>query len=134
MSHELVGRGPAVERRPAGEQEVEGAPEAVDVGPHVHVGTVHRLLRGDIVGGAQDNMAFVLLRHRVPFAVREEPGQPQVENLDRTGAVEEQVAGLDVAVDPAGLMGVLQPLGRLPDVVAGAGHVHRAVALDDLVE
>ena len=46
-----------------------------------------------------------------------EAGQAQVEHLDHALRVDQQVGGLDVAVDQAGLVGVLQAVGRLADVV-----------------
>ena len=47
-------------------------------------------------------------------------------------AGEHQVAGLDVAVDHAVLVGVLQAQGRLVDEVAGVGHRQRPAGLDQL--
>ena len=62
-------------------------------------------------------------------------GQPEVEDLDH-GAValagEHQVARLDVAVDHAVLVGVLQAQRRLVHVVAGLGHRQRPAGLDQL--
>jgi len=43
-------------------------------------------------------------------------------------------AGLDVAVDQAGLVGVLQAQDGLADVVGGADGIHRPAALDDLLQ
>ena len=64
----------------------------------------------------------------------EEAGQPQVEDADRAVAVEQDVGRLDVAVDQAGLVGVLQPLGRLADVVGGAIDAQRPEAGDDVLQ
>src|SRR5205085_57409 len=56
------------------------------------------------------------------------------ENLDDTGAVEQQVAGLDVAVDEAHQVAVMHADGRLSDVVSGTSGVERAEAGDDLLQ
>ena len=48
---------------------------------------------------------------RLSSVVVEEAGQAHVEDLHDAGAVEEDVARLDVAVDEADLVGVLQPDG-----------------------
>src|SRR5205823_23248 len=48
--------------------------------------------------------------------------------------VQEQVAGVDVAVDQPRVVGVLQAGGGLGGVVGGPGHVQRAVPADDLAQ
>ena len=94
---------------------------------------VHGLFGRQVVGGAEDGVAVVLLGERL-FVVVEEAGQAEVEDLDDAGAVHEQVGRLDVAVDQAGLVGVLQAEGGLMDVVGGANRVKRAAALDQVLE
>ena len=64
----------------------------------------------------------------------EEAGQAEVENLDDAGAIHEQIGRLDVAVDQAGLMGVLQAEGGLVDVMGGAIRVQGAAALDEVLQ
>ena len=128
LGHRAVGEG-----RPAGQQEIEGGPQAVDVGADVHGMAVDRLFRGEVVGGAEDVPLVVLLGEAV-VGVVEEAGQAHVEDLDDALAVQQQVGGLDVAVDQAGLVGVVQAEGGLADVVGGARHVHRPAALDDVLQ
>ena len=124
----LLGRG-AFKGRPAGNEIKEGTPEAVDVGPDVYRVTVAGLLGGQVIGRAehpvsQDLLALFLLK----------PGQAQVEDLDGAGAVHDQVAGLDVAVDQAGLVGVLQSESGLADEMGCHPEGQRTLSLDDLVE
>jgi hypothetical protein len=116
----------------AGQQEIERGAQAVDVGPDVHHVAVHRLLGGHVVHGA--DRALGVPPAEVVGRVVEEAGQAEVEDFDRTRPVEEQVGRLDVAVDQAGLVGVLQAEGGLADVVGGPHGVHRPVALDDGVQ
>ena len=133
---ELRGDRPVRERRLAGEHEVERAAERVDVGPDVHH-VADGLLRGEVVGRAEDALVVVLLGDAVLLLV-EEPGQAHVEDLDDAGAVEQQVARLDVAVNHAEFVGVLHADRRLGDVVRGPDRVERLllqhVAGDDLLE
>ena len=98
-------------------------PRRVDVGPDVHH-VADRLLGGEVVGRAEDALVVVLLGDAVLLLV-EEPGQAHVEDLDDAGAVEQQVAGLDVAVDHAEFVAVLHADGRLGDVVGGPDRVER---------
>jgi hypothetical protein len=93
---------------------------------------VEGLLGGEVVGGAED--VLVVLLGDVVLLVVEEPGQAHVEDLHDPGAVEEDVAGLDVAVDQAHLMGVLEADGRGVDVVARPEHVELAELLDEVLE
>src|SRR5207248_1106003 len=117
----------------AGQQVVEGAAQAVDVGPVVHVRRLQRLLGGQVVGGAQNGVG-VEFPGQLFVGVGPEPGQAQVEDLDDAGAVHQQVAGLDVAVDQAGGVDVLQALGRLGDVVGGAPRAERAALAHQVVQ
>ena len=80
---------------------------------------VERLLGGEVVGRAQD-VLVVLLGEDVVLVV-EEAGQAHVEDLDDAGAVDEDVARLDVAVDQARSRGrAASPRAACRDVVAGA--------------
>jgi hypothetical protein len=54
--------------------------------------------------------------------------------MSRILMVQQQVAGLDVAVDQAGLVRVLQPQRRLVNVAGGALDRQRPVAGDDLLQ
>ena len=64
----------------------------------------------------------------------EKAGQAEVQHLDDSASAEKQVGRLDVAVDEAGRVGVLQPVGGLADVVGGADRVEPAAARDQLLQ
>ena len=123
-----------LERRAAGQEVVERAAQAVDVGADVGLAGVADLLRGDVVGRAE-HLALVRQRRRRPGPSPAHLGQAEVEHLDHRPvplAGEHQVARLDVAVDHAVLVGVLQAQRRLVDEVAGMGHRQRPARLDQL--
>ena len=132
MPDQLLGDGPLGERGPPGQAEVERPAQAVDVRPHVDRVAIVCLLGGQVVGGAQ--YVLVVLAGQHVFFVVEEAGQPHVEDLDHAGTVHQDVARLDVAVNEPGPAGVLQGLGRLADVVAGALDAQRAPAADDVLQ
>ena len=92
----------------------------------------HRLLRGDVVRRAHDRP---FLRHGAALVVVAgwliETGQAHVEDLDDLAVGrQQQVVRLDVAMDQAALVGVLQAQRRLPDELARLRHRQRAVLLD----
>ena len=65
----------------------------------------------------------------------EEPGQAHVEDLDHAGAVDEDVARLDVAVDQPGLVGVLEADGGAGRCSGTArSDVERAGLFDDVLQ
>ena len=100
----------AADGRLAGQQLVERRPEAVDVHPVVGQAVAgQRLLRGHVPQRAEQVAA-----HR-QAGVGAEPGQAEVADVDLAGAVQEQVAGLHVAVDDAERVGVLQGVGGVGD-------------------
>src|SRR5262249_7430887 len=102
-------------------------------GPPRHRVAVQRLVGGQ--GCSRAEHGFVDLVGQVVFLVVEEARQAHVEDLDDAVAIDQDVARLDVAVDePGRVVGVLQAEGRLADVMGGAQHVHRAGALDDLLQ
>ncbi len=104
---------------------VQGAAQAVDVGADVGVAGVLRLLGGHVVGRAHDHV-----RAGQPVAaLRRQRREAEVEHLDGAVAATDQVGGLDVAVDHAALVGVLEPQRRLPDVGACLGHGQRPTLL-----
>jgi hypothetical protein len=102
--------GPVVagDRRFEGQEFVQGRAQRVDVGPVVHhPGLGLRLLRAhvpqrpeQVAGDGQLGMAA-------------DQGQPEVGHPQLAAGVEQEVGRLDVAVDDAHLVGVLQRLGRL---------------------
>src|SRR5262249_393538 len=121
------------ERRAAGQQEVEGGAQRINVAAHVHGTARNRLLRRDKVHRAQ-NAVGVKLAGNVVRSVVEEAGQAEVEHLDGGGTLAEQGGRLDVAVDQPVLVGVVQAQGRLPDVVGRAVRGERVVLLDEGVQ
>ncbi|OQC56378.1 MAG: hypothetical protein BWX54_01451 [Verrucomicrobia bacterium ADurb.Bin018] len=87
----------ALERRLAGKNVVESEAEGINIAAAVGLAAFD-LLRGDIGGGAFDDLAG--------FACGGHSGdarQPEVRDFDRTIHTEQNVAGFDVAVDQAGL-------------------------------
>src|SRR5207302_817327 len=107
--------------------------EAVDVGADVNAVAVERLFGGKVVGGTE-NILVVFLGKNV-FFVMKEPRQAHVQDLYDTASVNEDIAGLDVAVDQAGaFMGMLQAHGRLPDVVGSADRIERPPPLNHLLK
>ena len=66
---------------------------------------------------ATRQIRYVNCAHCPPMLLR---ATGEIEQLDSLGC-QKQVARLDVSVDQAALMGMLQAQGRLPDVVAGFG-------------
>ena len=98
------------------------------------------LLGGDVIGRAHHRAhlrelmqgrrldaaaARSRLRELLRCDFRGKPGQAEVEDLDLARIRDHQVVRLDVAVDHALLVGVLQAQGRLADVVARLLHRQR---------
>ena len=98
------------ERRPEGEQLVESEPEGIDVGAGVPLAA--ESLGGHVPQGADD-----IAGARQPFFLG--LGQAEVGDPDDTGCIQQQVGGLDVAVDDPPSVGVRQRPGRL---AADLGH------------
>jgi hypothetical protein len=99
----------SLERRPAGQEVVERADKAVDVGADVSVAGIDALLRRNEVGRAE-HLAFVRQRP-VGRDLPAHLGQSEVEHLDHRPVPlggEHEVAGLDVAVNHAVLVRMLQ--------------------------
>ncbi len=124
----------------AGQQPVQRAAQAVDVGADVHGAGVAGLLGGHVIHGAEHGMRF-------GTAPPAQPGQSEIEDLDLVlparrrltrppcpGVEDKEVGRLDVAVDQAVFVGVAQAVGRLADEVAGQRDRQRAVLLHVLFE
>ena len=97
----------AVEGRPRREQLVEGRPQRVDVGPRVEDPPAGRLFGTHVAQGAEQ----VAAEREVAGTL--EAGQAEVGDPEMAAAVDQQVAGLDVTMQDAQPMRVLQGLGRL---------------------
>ena len=98
----------AVEDRPQRQQLVQRRAERVDVGAVVDQDALAGRLLGAHVAQRAEQVAG--LRQA---GVGVELGQAEVGDPDVAAAVDQQVGRLDVAVDDAELVGVLQRLGRL---------------------
>jgi hypothetical protein len=118
------------EWRAAGQQVIQGAAQAIQIGADVDGVGVARLLGSNVVGRAQDTSGLGLhggsmrVGNGVDAAILAlhllEACQTHVEQLDQAPlSGPEQVGGLDIAVDQAALEGVLQAHRPLSDGVAG---------------
>ena len=101
-----LGRGLAVERRPQRQQLVEGRSQAVDVGAAVD-GAGAGLLGTHVSRRAEQAVVVGQARVGQP-ASQAEVGHPDVPL-----GIDQQVGGLDVAVDHSLVVGVRQGIGRL---------------------
>jgi len=96
----------------ASEEFVEDDAEGIDVGAAVDALGVGLLLGGAVAGGAEGGFGGVIggggadVREAVGGA--EDFGDTEVGNLDAAGFIEEEVLGLDVAVDDAAVVGELE--------------------------
>ena len=121
---DLVDRVAPLERRRAGEGEVERAPQAVEVAAGVGLGGVAELLRAGVVERPQQGVG----PGQAPF-LAERLGQPQVEDLGVPLGGDHDVRRLDVAVDqPRGVRG-LQAAEDPQEQPRGRRHPQRAVPL-----
>ena len=137
---------PLGKRGLAGEQFVEGAAEAVDVGADVGEVRIAGLLGGDVVGRAHDEagvrqadgrrfcrrsgggLDFQRQRRIAGALSTTKRARPKSRILTWPAGRQHQVVRLDVAVDHAALVGVLQAERGLADVVARLGHRQRAAS------
>ena len=114
----------------SGQQEEKRAAQAVNVGADVGRVRIGRLFRRHEVDRAQQGRRGA---GRVAGAgLADELRQPEIQHLDLPLVGDHQVAGGDVAVDHAVLVGMLQAGGRLADVIARPAHRQRALAADHL--
>ena len=91
---------------------------------------IRRLFGGHVVAGAH-HLARAGQAVLVGFVGQSgDACQAHVEDLDRAFLVQQQVAGLDVAVDDVAFVGILEPAGGLQDVLDGLRHRQRSLLLD----
>lgn len=109
---EFFGQGAVREDRRAGKHVVPGAAEGIDVAASVCGGTVPGLFRGDVVDGA-DGRARTCDAGLARVVGR--ASEPHVGELDDTVSTDEKVRGLDVPMNDAPGVGLLESGGRLPD-------------------
>ena len=108
------------EGRASLQQVVQRAAQTIDVRADIDRVAVVALLGGHVVERAEKLAG----RRDLSFPTRivHQPRQAQVEHLHLAGRREHQVGRLDVAVDQAVFMDVLQPEGRLPNYLASLRH------------
>jgi hypothetical protein len=96
--------GGGLERAPAGQQLVQDHAEGVDVGGWGRLAAEHPF--GGQVGGGAEQVAGG------QGGLTGTPGDAEVEHLDLAAGGQEDVAGLDVAVDDPGAVGRLERVGN----------------------
>ena len=121
------------ERRLSRQEEVKGAAQTVDIGPHVDRVAVERLFGREVVGRSQHFFIMATGDRRIVPLIKK-PHQSQVEHLDRAPVVQQQVGWFDVAVNQIRLVGLVQPLGGLPDVFRGRDRRQRSLTGDNVLQ
>ena len=115
----------------AGQEEVERAPQGVDIRAVVEVGTFHGLFGGQVVDRPQHPLVLAVGLLHVGAC---QAGQPHVDDLHHPLPVDQQVGRFDVAMDHVLLVPVRQAVGRLPDMVRGGLEVQRPLRIDHLLK
>ena len=133
MPDQFLGDAAVLERTVAGKEKIEGDAEAVYVTTDIDIVAIDGLFGGEVVGGAEDGVAVVFLSYRLFFVV-EKAREAEVEDFDDAGAIHDQVGRLDVAVDEARLVGVLEAERGLVHVVGGPLRVQRAAPIDEFLQ
>src|SRR5262245_595686 len=118
MVKQLLYHARFLERSMASQQEVKRRSQAVNVGADIDGMAVDRLLGREIIG--RPKHVRIVFARQIIGTIVEEAGQTHIEDLDSAGAIEEQIARLDVAMYQAGLVGMLQAQGSLANVVRRA--------------
>ena len=132
LAHVLVGdghRGVAREGRFAGEQLVEQAAGRVQVAAGVD-DLAAGLLGRQVLGGAHHGVGLGDGRRGVLHGA----GDAEVHHLHRARRGQHDVAGLDVPVDDAGAVGVLQRVQDAGDDLHGLGDGHGLALAEELAD
>ncbi len=127
------------ERRRPGEEVVERGPEAIQVRTSVGPARVFGLLRGNVLRRPEEHARFRQPGVRRVSGRQERPRDAEVEELHpcrlpARGRDDHYVRRLHIAVDEAAIVNVLQPVGRLPDVLNGLRPRQRAAFADEPYE
>ena len=137
MPHQTLGDRSFLERRLRGQRKVKRTTEAVDVCAIVDQMTVECLFRRKIVGRAEN---LFIMSHRqgglivITAGNLGESREPQVQNLDRTTLVLQQIARLHVAMHKAGLVSMIQSQRRLATELGGILKAECSVLFHNLMK
>ena len=130
LLHENLLRRLAVKRGSAGEHLVQHDTEAVDVRPVVGP-LAGRLLRAHVLRRADHHpLGGQLRRGRIVGRL----GDPEVGHEHVSGGIEQDVVGLDIAVDDALAMGVREGVRNLPRNARRVADGQALVALQELAQ
>ena len=123
LGHDRLHRAPG-ERRVAGEHLVRHRAERVDVGARVDRALPHRLLGGHVLRCAEREAG---LRHALAAGRLHREGDAEVGN-QRVAALQQDILGLDIAVDHAAPVCVRQRVGDLAGDAQRFGYGEQPVA------
>jgi len=119
----------------AGEEVIHGAAEAVLIGATIDVAAVFGLLRGDVIVGAETILSedhgegeFVLIFFAAIFPI--DKSEAEVEQLDRPVLFDEDVGRLDIAMDHAAFVSVVERIGKLGGDIAGLSGSEDTLTID----
>ncbi len=129
LPEDLVDHVAPLKGRLAGQREVEGAADAVQIAPHVGLGRVAKLFGAGVIERAQ---------HRVgpgqPGLVVQGSCQTHVEQLHVAVGRDHDVRRLDIAMDQPGFVGRLETVDQLEEQAGRVGDPERtgSLALDEV--
>lgn len=132
MPQQSLSERAVAERRVSGQPIVDRTAEAVDVGPAIDLMAVQSLFGRQIVRRAQ-HLFVVQHRQRILFRDFLKPGQPQIEHFDDTTAIDQQIAGLHIAMHQSAVMRMGQPQRGLTEVFRRVFETERPVFADDVL-
>ncbi len=94
------------QRRLAGQHEIKGRTKAVNIGAVIDPGAVQTLFGSHEVDRAKN--FHTLLDRQIIAAFVRESGQAQIEDLDGSLFIDQQISRFDVPVNQSGIGNVLQ--------------------------